>query len=237
MGLFIGGLAAAAGLRVQRRSTVGARASERPLEALLAGIRFIRGAPVLSGAILLDLFAVLFGGAVALLPVFAQSILHVGPVGLGLLRSAPALGAVIAGVLLVRRPLGAHAGPKLLGCVATFGASIVVFGLSRWFELSLAALALSGAADMVSVYIRNTTAALVTPDFVRGRVGSVEAVFIGASNELGAFESGSAAALLGTVPAVVAGGGLTIAIAAAWRWLFPALARLDRMSDLHPPDA
>jgi MFS family permease len=237
LGFFICGLAAAGGLRVVPRSGVGERARERPLEALLAGIRFIRRTPVLSGAILLDLFAVLFGGAIALLPVFAQSILHVGPVGLGLLRSAPAVGAVIAGVLLVRRPLGAHSGAKLLACVGVFGASIVVFGLSRWFELSLAALALSGAADMVSVYIRNTTAALVTPDFVRGRVGSVESVFIGASNELGAFESGSAAALLGTVPSVIAGGGLTILIALSWTRLFPALARLDRMDELRPPDA
>jgi MFS family permease len=204
------------------------------LNALLGGIRFIRATPILLGAILLDLFAVLFGGAVALLPVFAQSILHTGPVGLGVLRSAPAVGAVFSGVLLVRRPLPTRAGPTLIGVVIAFGASMIVFGLSRSLPLSLAALAVSGAVDMVSMNIRTTTATLVTPDHVRGRVGSVEAVFIGASNELGAFESGTAAALLGAVPAVVAGGGLTILIALAWLGLFPELATLGSMADLRP---
>jgi MFS family permease len=205
-----------------------------PLRALLGGIQFIRDTPVLLGAILLDLFAVLFGGAVALLPVFAQSILHTGPVGLGVLRSAPAVGAVFAGALLVRGPLPTPAGPTLIGVVVAFGASMVVFGLSHWMVLSLAALAVSGAVDMVSMNIRTTTATLVTPDRVRGRVGAVEAVFIGASNELGAFESGTAAALLGAAPAVVAGGGLTILIALAWTALFPALATLGRLADLRP---
>jgi MFS family permease len=204
------------------------------LTALLGGVRFIRATPILLGAILLDLFAVLFGGAVALLPVFAQSILHTGPVGLGVLRSAPAVGAVFSGVLLVRRPLPTRAGRTLIGVVIAFGASMVVFGLSRSLPLSLAALAVSGAVDMVSMNIRTTTATLVTPDHVRGRVGSVEAVFIGASNELGAFESGTAAALLGAVPAVVAGGALTIVIALAWLPLFPELATLGRMADLRP---
>ena len=189
------------------RSTEPAIRPAASLSALLGGIRFIRATPILLGAILLDLFAVLFGGAVALLPVFAQSILHTGPVGLGVLRSAPAVGAVFSGVLLVRRPLPTRAGRTLIGVVIAFGASMVVFGLSRSLALSLAALAVSGAVDMVSMNIRTTTATLVTPDHVRGRVGSVEAVFIGASNELGAFESGTAAALLGAVPAVVAGGG------------------------------
>ena len=219
------------------RSRVVTEPSIRPaasLSALLGGIRFIRATPILLGAILLDLFAVLFGGAVALLPVFAQSILHTGPVGLGVLRSAPAVGAVFSGVLLVRRPLPTRAGPTLIGVVIAFGASMVVFGLSRSLPLSLAALAVSGAVDMVSMNIRSTTATLVTPDHVRGRVGSVEAVFIGASNELGAFESGTAAALLGAVPAVVAGGGLTIVIALAWLWLFPGLATLGNMADLRP---
>jgi hypothetical protein len=166
--------------------------------------------------------------------VFAQSILHTGPVGLGVLRSAPAVGAVFSGVLLVRRPLPTRAGPTLIGVVIAFGASMIVFGLSRSLPLSLAALAVSGAVDMVSMNIRTTTATLVTPDHVRGRVGSVEAVFIGASNELGAFESGTAAALLGAVPAVVAGGGLTILIALAWLGLFPELATLGSMADLRP---
>jgi len=204
------------------------------LRALLGGIHFIRATPVLLGAILLDLFAVLFGGAVALLPVFAQSILHTGPVGLGILRSAPAVGAVFAGVLLVRRPLPTRAGRTLIAVVVAFGASMVVFGLSRSIALSLAALVVSGAVDMVSMNIRSTTATLVTPDHVRGRVGSVEAVFIGASNELGAFESGTAAALIGTVPAVVAGGALTILIAVAWTALFPQLATLGALADLRP---
>ena len=187
---------------------------------------------MLLGAILLDLFAVLFGGAVALLPVFAQTILHVGPVGLGVLRSGPALGAVLAGILLVRTPLRTRAGPTLIAMVATFGASTVVFGLSHWFVLSLAALAVGGFVDMFSMNIRSITATMITPDRVRGRVGSVEAIFIGASNQLGAFESGTAAALLGTVASVVAGGAITIAIALSWTKLFPSLAKLGRMSEL-----
>jgi hypothetical protein len=151
------------------------------------------------------------------------------------LRSAPAVGAVLAGVVLVRRPLAGRTGPTLIAVVATFGACMVVFGLSRTFALSLVALAVSGAVDMISVNIRTTTASLVTPDDLRGRVGAVEAVFVGASNQLGAFESGSAAALLGAAPSVIAGGAVTIAIAIAWTRLFPPLAALDRMSDLLPP--
>jgi MFS family permease len=201
---------------------------------LLGGVRIIRQTPILLGAILLDLFAVLFGGAVALLPVFAQTVLHTGPTGLGILRSAPAVGAVAAGVALVRRPLPGRTGPTLIAVVTAFGACMIVFGLSRSFALSLVALAISGAVDMVSVNIRTTTATLVTPDQVRGRVGAVEAVFVGASNQLGAFESGAAAALIGAVPAVVAGGALTIVIALAWIRLFPDLVSLDRMSDLRP---
>jgi hypothetical protein len=201
---------------------------------LLAGVRFIRGAPILLGAITLDLFAVLFGGAVALLPVFAQSVLHVGPAGLGVLRSAPAAGAVIAGVVLVRRPLTSRAGPILIACVCGFGASIVVFGVSRIFLLSAAALLVSGAFDMFSVNLRTNAVTFATPDRVRGRVGAVEAVFIGASNQLGAFESGSAAALLGAVPAVICGGIATIVIALTWTRFFPSLAHLNRLEDLEP---
>jgi MFS family permease len=203
-------------------------------ETLLAGIGFIRRTPVILGAISLDLFAVLFGGAVALLPVFAKSILHVGPAGLGVLRSAPAVGALVAGIILVRRPLGHRTGRTLLGVVALFGASMVVFGLSRWFALSLVALAVSGFADMISMNIRSTTVALATPDPLRGRVNSVEGVFISASNELGAFESGLAAALIGATPAVVAGGAVTIGIAAIWPRFFPELARVDRLEDVRP---
>jgi MFS family permease len=239
LGLFALALVAVLAMRLRYAVAPAAAAASAPggqLRALLGGIHFIRATPVLLGAILLDLFAVLFGGAVALLPVFAQSILHTGPVGLGVLRSAPAVGAVFAGVLLVRRPLPTRAGRTLIGVVIAFGASMVVFGLSRWFALSLAALVISGAVDMVSMNIRTTSVTLITPDHVRGRVGAVEAVFIGASNELGAFESGTAAALLGTVPAVVAGGGLTILIALAWTALFPQLATLGRLADLRPAE-
>ena len=180
------------------------------LGSLLAGLRFVRRTPVLLGAISLDLVAVLFGGAVALLPLFARDILEVGPVGLGVLRSAPAVGALLAGIMLTRRPLQGMAGRKLLIVVAVFGGSMVVFGLSHSFALSFAALAVSGFADMISMNIRSMITALATPDALRGRVNAVEMVFISASNELGAFESGAAAALIGAVPAVVIGGSLTI---------------------------
>ena len=204
------------------------------LDSLLGGIRFIRSAPVILGAITLDLFAVLFGGAIALLPLFAQSILHTGPFGLGVLRSAVAVGALLAGIRLARKPLGQNAGRTLLVVVGAFGASMVVFGLSRWFWVSALALATSGFVDMISMNIRATAVALATPNELRGRVNAVEGVFIGASNELGAFESGVAAALVGAVPAVVAGGAITIALAVVWRWVFPALANVDRLEDVRP---
>jgi len=204
------------------------------LDSLLGGIRFIRSSPVILGAITLDLFAVLFGGAVALLPLFAQSILHTGPFGLGILRSSVAVGALIAAVRLARKPLGSHAGRTLLLVVGAFGASMIVFGLSKWFWLSALALAVSGFVDMISMNIRATAVALATPNELRGRVNAVEGVFIGASNELGAFESGAAAALLGAVPAVVAGGALTVALALVWPKLFPDLSRIDRLEELKP---
>jgi MFS family permease len=207
------------------------------LQSLLGGISFIRRTPVMLGAITLDLFAVLFGGAVALLPLFAKSILHTGPFGLGVLRSAVAVGALVAGIRLAHRAIGRYAGRTLLIVVAAFGASMIVFGLSRWFWLSALALAVSGFADMYSMNIRSTIAALATPNELRGRVNAVEGVFIGASNELGAFESGAAAALLGAVPAVVAGGVLTIGLALVWPRLFPALARIDRLEELLPAGA
>ena len=205
------------------------------LQTLFAGIRFIRATPVILGAITLDLFAVLFGGAVALLPLYAKSILHTGPFGLGVLRSMVAVGALAAGVRLAHRPLGGRAGRTLLVVVGTFGASMVVFGLSRWFWLSALALAVSGFVDMYSMNIRSTTVALATPNRLLGRVNAVEGVFIGASNELGAFESGVAAALLGAVPAVVAGGALTIALALVWSRVFPELAAVDRLEGLPEP--
>ncbi len=220
------------GLRVGGRVPAGEPTPG--LDSLLAGIRFVRRTPVLLGAITLDLFAVLFGGAIALLPLFARSILHTGPIGLGVLRSAPAVGALLAAVVIARRPLAGNAGRTLLVVVGAFGVSMVVFGLSRWFAVSLIALAVSGFVDMISMNIRSMTTALATPDPLRGRVNAVEWVFISASNELGAFESGAAAALVGAMPAVVAGGVLTILIALVWPKLFPALARIDRLEQLRP---
>jgi MFS family permease len=198
------------------------------------GLAFIRRTPEILGAISLDLFAVLFGGAVALLPLFAKSILHTGPFGLGILRSSIAVGALIAGIRLARKPLGRHAGRTLLLVVGAYGVSIVVFGLSRWFVLSAVALAAGGFVDMISMNIRSMIVALATPNPLRGRVNAVEGVFIGASNELGAFESGVAAALLGAVPAVVAGGVVTVLLAAIWPRFFPALTRIDRLEDVAP---
>jgi MFS family permease len=232
-GLFGVALLSALAIRRSDAAIAGAELAPR-FASLLAGVRFVRTTPILFGAILLDLFAVLFGGAIALLPLFAQDVLHTGPVGLGILRSAPAAGAVVAAIMLVRRPLRGPAGRTLLLVVAVFGASMVVFGLSRWFGVSLAALAVSGFADMFSMNIRSTTVALVTPDELRGRVNAVEMVFISASNELGAFESGVAAALVGAVPAVVLGGAATIVIAAVWPRFFPELARIGRLEDLRP---
>jgi predicted MFS family arabinose efflux permease len=203
-------------------------------EALFAGARFVRRTPVLFGAITLDLFAVLFGGAMALLPLFAKDILDTGPVGLGILRSSPAIGALVAGVILARRPIRGNAGRTLLVVVAIFGAAMIVFGLSKSFPLSCAALCLAGFADMFSMNIRSMTVALATPDELRGRVNAVEMVFISGSNELGAFESGIAAALIGAVPAVVLGGVATICIAVIWARLFPDLRDVDRLELLRP---
>jgi MFS family permease len=223
-------------LSLRHRSSIRELVGDAPpgLESLIAGVRFVVRTRMLLGAIALDLFAVLFGGATALLPVFARSILHVGPFGLGILRTAPAAGALLAGVILARRPLRRAAGPTLITVVAVFGVCMVVFGLSRSLPLSLAALAVSGFVDMISMNIRSTTVALVTPNELRGRVGAVEMVFISASNELGAFESGVVAALVGSVTAVVAGGIATIAIALSWTRLFPALAQMGRLEDLKP---
>ncbi len=238
VGLFV--VSAACVLRVSRPEVaeqVGAGTPPPRLDSLLLGIRFIRDTPVILGAITLDLFAVLFGGAVALLPLFARSVLHTNAFGLGMLRASTAVGALLAALMLAQRPLGGRAGRTLLLVVGTFGASIVVFGLSHWFLLSAIALAVSGFADMISMNIRSTTVALATPNAVRGRVNAVENVFISASNELGAFESGAAAALVGAVPAVVAGGAVTIGLALVWPRLFPSLARVDRLDDVRPPDS
>jgi MFS family permease len=196
---------------------------------LLAGLRFIRSRPAIFGAISLDLFAVLLGGATALLPVFARDILHVGPTGLGLLRSMPAVGALVVALVLAWRPLERHAGRRMFQAVAVFGVATIAFGLSTSFPLSLACLFVLGAADMVSVVVRQTLVQVETPDGMRGRVAAVNSVFIGASNELGEFESGAVAALIGTVPAVVVGGAGTILVAALWSRWFPALRDRDRL--------
>lgn len=202
---------------------------------LLAGIAYVRANRLVLGAITLDMFAVLLGGVAALLPVFARDILHVGPEGLGLLRSGPALGAAAVGLTLANIPLARKAGVMMLVCVAIFGITAIVFGLSDMFALSLGALIVMGAADMVSVYVRTTMIQLVTPDAMRGRVSAVNALFIGASNELGEFRAGMMAAWLGTIPAVLIGGVGTVAVVALCAWRFPELRRVERLGDLRPP--
>ena len=199
------------------------------LKTLLAGVHHVWHHKVVLGAISLDLFAVLFGGATALLPIFAKDILHVGPWGLGLLRSAPAVGALCMSVAMTRWPVRRRTGHTLLAAVAVFGVSMLVFGLSTSFALSMGALAVSGAADMVSVVIRQTLVQLETPDAMRGRVSAVNSVFIGASNQLGEFESGATAALMGPVASVVMGGVATLVVAGLWLRLFPALAQRDAL--------
>lgn len=197
------------------------------LKAALEGVRFIFRRRIILGAISLDLFAVLFGGATALLPVFATTILHVGPAGFGILRAAPAAGAAAVAAYVARHSLSRGAGRLLLICVSGFGAATIVFGISRNFIVSVIALALTGAFDMVSVVIRSALVQLRTPNEMRGRVGAVENVFIGASNELGAFESGGLAALIGTQASVVLGGAATLAVIALWSVLFPELRQFE----------
>jgi hypothetical protein len=196
---------------------------------LVAGLHFIWSRPVVLGAISLDLFAVLLGGATALLPIYARDILQVGPLGLGLLRSAPAGGALSMALFLAYRPLSRNTGRRMFQAVAVFGLATIGFGLSESLVFSLFCLFILGSADMVSVVIRQTLVQLETPDPMRGRVAAVNSVFIGASNELGEFESGTLAALIGTVPAVVVGGAGTLLVAALWARWFPDLRRRDRL--------
>lgn len=195
---------------------------------VLEGLRFVRSRPIVLGAISLDLFAVLLGGATAMLPAYASDVLSAGPTGLGLLRTAPGVGAALIALVLAFSPIVRHVGRWMFGGVALFGAATVVFGLSQSFALSLAALFLLGAGDMVSVYIRHVLVQLETPDAIRGRVSAVNAVFIGASNELGEFESGVTARWFGLVPSVVIGGVATLAVAGTWSRLFPALRSMNR---------
>jgi MFS family permease len=206
-----------------------ARREPVTVRTVFAGIAFIRSRPAILGAISLDLFAVLLGGATALLPIYARDILHTGPWGLGILRSAPALGALSMSLFLARHPLQRRVGRIMFGAVAAFGAATVAFGLSTVFWVSLGALVVLGAADVISVVIRNSLVQIETPDAMRGRVSAVHMLFIGTSNQLGEFESGVTAALFGTVPAVVIGGVGTLLVTALWMQLFPALRRIERL--------
>jgi Transmembrane secretion effector len=196
---------------------------------VFAGVRFIRSDPAILGTISLDLFAVLFGGVVALLPIYARDILQAGPFGLGVLRAAPAVGALLTTVVLARHTISSRVGMRMFQAVIIFGVATVVFALSHWMWLSLVALAVLGAADTVSVVIRFSLVQLRTPDAMRGRVGAVNFLFINASNQLGQFESGVTAALFGTVPAAVLGGVATVAIALLWMRLFPALRDVEKL--------
>jgi MFS family permease len=200
------------------------------LATMFAGFGFMFGKPVVLGAISLDLFAVVLGGATALLPIYARDILHTGPWGLGLLRSSPAVGALIIGAWLARRPLDRNVGRILFVSVAVYGLSIVVFAFSRDFVLSLALLGVSGAADMVSVVVRQTLVQVETPDEMRGRVSAVNATFISTSNQLGEFRAGALAAVLGPMGSVVAGALGTLLVVALWMKMFPVLVRRDRLT-------
>jgi hypothetical protein len=206
-------------------------ANEKPtLDTLFAGFRYIWKEKIVLGAISLDLFAVLLSGATALLPVYARDILELGPWGLGLLRAAPGVGAIAVAIWLAGHPIRNHAGVIMLVFVALFGAFTVLFGVSTLTWVSIFALAMLGATDMVSVYVRETLIQLWTPDELRGRVNAVNMVFVGASNELGEFRAGTMAALIGTIPAVVFGGVGAVAVAGIWAWLFPELRKVRHLS-------
>ncbi len=226
------GFAGAAVLAFQMRGrpVVAPKVEESDLSAILAGLKLIFRNRILLGTVSLDLFAVLFSGATALIPVFAQDILHVGSDAGGLLRSAQGLGATVTALFLTQFPLQRHVGRRLFIAVGVFGVAAIAFGLSRDYWLSFAALLVLGAADMVSVFIRGTLVPLATPDALRGRVTAVESVFIGASNELGMFVAGSGGALLGPVAAVLVGGSLTLLVTLSWAGMFPKLRRIDRFT-------
>jgi MFS family permease len=200
------------------------------LRTVLAGLRFIWEKKLILGSISLDMFAVLLGGATTLLPVYAREILHTGPWGLGLLRSAPGVGAALMAIVVAHRPIHRRAGLTMLVAVAAFGIFTIVFGISHNLILSLAALFLIGATDMVSVIIRAMLVQIATPDQMRGRVNAVDMLFIGVSNELGGFESGVTAQWFGTVPAVIVGGAGTLVVIAAWAWLFPELRKANQLT-------
>lgn len=233
LALFVAMAAAIVCIRIRAPVHVG-HAGETAFDRLRVGIAYIGSKRMMLGAILLDLFAVLLGGAVALLPIYARDILVVGPEGLGALRSAQAVGAAVTALLLAQFPLRRHAGAAMFGGVALFGAATIVFGLSEDFLLSLIALAVMGAADMINVFVRSSLVQLATPDAMRGRISAVNMLFVGASNELGEFRSGVTAAWLGTVPAVVIGGIGTLGVTGLCAWLFPELRKVDRLQDVKP---
>lgn len=217
---------------------VRSRASTEPrLEMMLAGFRFIWGRKVILGAISLDLFAVLLGGAVALLPVYARDVLDIGPIGLGVLRAAPGIGGIAMGLYLMSYPMRDHAGRNMLAAVACFGLFTAIFAVSEVIWLSALCLLLAGAFDMVSVVLRGTLVQLWTPDALRGRVNAVNQVFVGASNELGAFRAGAMAAMIGAVPAVLLGGAGCMAVAAIWARAFPDLRAIRRIEAAPEPPA
>lgn len=227
---------ASAMLAIRTRVRTQAEKGTTALSRAVAGLRYLRRQPIVFGAITLDLFAVLLGGITALLPIYARDILEVGPNGLGLMRSSIALGAVGMALVLAHLPAPRqpHAGHAIFVGVALFGVAILVFGVSTSFLLSLAALAVMGAADMVSVFVRSTVVQLGTPDEMRGRVSAVHALFVSAANEFGEFRAGVVAAWLGAVPAVLAGGGATLFVVLLWSFFFPELRRVARISDVRP---
>jgi MFS family permease len=220
------GMVLTGGIKVTKPEAVKDAATA---DDLFAGVRFIRNSPAIFGTISLDLFAVLFGGVTALLPIYARDILDAGPSGLGILRAAPAVGALLMTALLARHTIGRHVGLRMFQAVIVFGFATVIFSLSHWMWLSVLALATLGAADTISVVIRFSLVQLSTPNEMRGRVGAVNFLFINASNQLGQFESGVTAALFGAMPAAVLGGVATVAIALLWMRLFPALREVDRL--------
>ena len=217
---------------LQIRSREGESTGSTAFVRIAEGISYIRRRPIIFGAISLDLFAMFLGGATALLPIYARDILVVGPIGLGFLRTAPSAGAALVALVLARRQLERHAGIWMFACVALFGLATIAFGLSENFYLSLLALTVVGGADMVSVYVRSSMIQLATPDHMRGRVGSLNSLFVGASNELGEFRAGMTAGLLGTVPAVVLGGVGAVVVVGLWMRLFPQLRQVDRFADV-----
>lgn len=216
-----------ASIRATKAPAMEKPAESRTWKALLAGVAFLRREPAILGAISLDLFAVIFGGATALLPIYARDILHVGSLGLGVLRAAPAAGALLMTVVLARHTISRRAGAWMFGAVIVFGLATIVFAISRSFWLTLTMLGILGAADVISVVIRSALVQLRTPDAMRGRVGAVNFLFINASNQLGAFESGIVAAFLGAVPSALLGGVASVAIAILWMRLFPSLRSLE----------